>query len=70
MNKAKFLELAGQHWEEIKDLKSLDNLYDLESEFLIIMRKMNLEVFKEILGEPSKDHRKKKALKQPRLGGT
>ncbi len=59
MTKAEYLAICSQHWDEIENLKTRDNFYDHEKDFVDIWRRTGLAVFSKSIGSPPKDHRKK-----------
>ncbi len=65
MTKAEFLEMIGQHWDELQDLHKHDNLYDFEKEFERIAKEMNRQALEGLLGKVPFDYRKKKLSPPP-----
>jgi hypothetical protein len=60
MTKAEYLEIAARRYDELQALNKLDNFYDYEKEFVIILNDLGREVLEKNLGTLSKDKRKKK----------
>ena len=60
MTKAEYLEIAAQRYEEFQELNKIDNFYDYEKKFVIILNGLGQEVLEKNLGALVKDKRKKK----------
>ena len=60
MTKEEYLELCSNHYDELKALNKIDNFYDYENEFVLIMRGLGKEVLEKQLSELPADRRKKK----------
>lgn len=60
MTKEEFLELASSKYDEIKDLKKYNNLYDYELELSKLMKELSLSVLEKSLGELPTNPKKKK----------
>lgn len=44
MTKEEYLELSSKRYDELKALNKIDNFYDFESEFTLIMKDLGKEV--------------------------
>jgi uncharacterized membrane protein len=62
MTKEEYLELCSKRYDELKTLNKIDNFYDYESEFTLIMKDLGREVLEKQLSEVPADRRKKKHL--------
>jgi hypothetical protein len=60
MTKEEYLEICSKRYDELKALNKIDNIYDYESEFAIIMKDLSKEVIEKQLSELPADRRKKK----------
>ena len=60
MTKEEYLEICSKGYDELKALNKIDNFYDYESEFAIIMKDLSKEVIEKQLSELPADRRKKK----------
>jgi uncharacterized membrane protein len=60
MTKEEYLALCSKRYDELKALNKIDNFYDYESEFSIIMKDLSKEVLEKQLSELPADRRKKK----------
>lgn len=49
MTKAEFLEICGQHWEDLQNLHRHDNLYDFEKDFEQLARELARKSFEGVL---------------------
>ena len=61
MTKEQYLKLAEKKWEELNDLKKVDNFYDYEKAFDRIWVELGKEVLEKGISEVGKDRRKKKS---------
>ena len=59
MTKEEYLELCSKRYDELKALNKIDNFYDFESEFALIMKDLGKEVLEKQLSELPADRRKK-----------
>jgi hypothetical protein len=60
MSREEFVALATARYDELQALNGLDNFYDYEKQFVTIWRDLGRQVLEKNIGEPAKDHRKKK----------
>lgn len=60
MTREDYLALCSKRYDELKALNKLDNFYDYESEFAMIMKGLSKEVLEKQLSELPADRRKKK----------
>lgn len=60
MTKEEYLALCSKRYDELKALNKIDNFYDFESEFALIMKDLGKEVLEKQLSELPADRRKKK----------
>ncbi len=60
MTKEEYLALCSKRYDELKALNKIDNFYDYESEFAIIIRELGKEVLEKQLSDLPADRRKKK----------
>lgn len=65
MTKAEFLEICGQHWEDLQNLHRHDNLYDFEKDFEQLARELARKSFEGVLAKVPMDYRKKKPSRPP-----
>ena len=66
MTREEYLALCSNRYDELKALNKIDNFYDYESEFVMIMQGLGKEVLEKQLSELPADRRKKKP--SPNLG--
>lgn len=62
MTKEEFLAIAGKRYDALQALNKLDNFYDYEKEFVVILQDLGREVLEKNIGELSADKRKKKEV--------
>jgi hypothetical protein len=60
MTREEYLALCSKRYDELKALNKIDNFYDYESEFVMIMQGLGKEVLEKQLSELPADRRKKK----------
>ena len=60
MTREEYLALCSKRYDELKALNKIDNFYDYESEFAMIMKGLGKEVLEKQLSELPADRRKKK----------
>ncbi len=60
MTREEYLVLCSKRYDELTALKKIDNFYDYESEFAMIMKGLSKEVLEKHLSELPADRRKKK----------
>ena len=60
MTKEEYIALAAKRYDELQALNKIDNFYDYENAFAIIMKDMGKEILEKNLGELPADRRKKK----------
>ena len=60
MTKEEYLALCSKRYDELKALNKIDNFYDYESEFAMIMKDLSKEVLEKHLSDLPTDRRKKK----------
>jgi uncharacterized membrane protein len=60
MTKEEFLLKASEHYDELKALNKLDNMYDYEVQFSDIWNKLGRSVLESNIGTTPNDRRKKK----------
>jgi hypothetical protein len=60
MTKGEFLQAAEAHYDELRALGKLDNMYDYEKGFVAIWQGFGRDVFEKNLGAVPRDKRKKK----------
>jgi hypothetical protein len=60
MTREEYLALCSKRYDELKALNRIDNFYDYESEFVMIMQGLGKEVLEKQLSELPADRRKKK----------
>jgi len=60
MTREEYLALCSKRYDELKALNKIDNFYDYESEFAMIMKGLSKEVLEKHLSELPADRRKKK----------
>jgi hypothetical protein len=60
MTREEYLALCAKRYDELKALNKIDNFYDYESEFAMIMKDLSKEVLEKQLSDLPADRRKKK----------
>lgn len=60
MTREEYLALCSKRYDELKSLNKIDNFYDYESEFAMIMKDLSKDVLEKQLSELPADRRKKK----------
>jgi uncharacterized membrane protein len=60
MTREEYLVLCSKRYDELKGLNKIDNFYDYESEFAMIMKGLSKEVLEKQLSDLPADRRKKK----------
>lgn len=60
MDKKSFIALCESRWQEIEELSSRTNLYDLEKDFSEIWQTLGRSVLEQRVGEVPSNMRKKK----------
>jgi hypothetical protein len=66
MTKEEYLAICLSKWEEMKELGSCDNFYDLEKELHEVCDGLGRDLLEKQLGDVPGDRRKKKFKKQLR----
>lgn len=62
MTKEEFISIAVEKYDALQDLKKIDNFYDYEKAYEIIINDLSRQVLQANIGDVSNDRRKKKHL--------
>ncbi len=60
MTKEEYMAIVAKRYDELQALNKIDNFYDYENEFAIIMKDIGKEILEKNLGELPTNRRKKK----------
>lgn len=66
MTREEFLAIANKHYDKLQALNKIDNFYDYEKDYSVIMNDLSKEVLEKNLSDVPANRRKKKLL-LPRL---